>query len=90
GLRPLVKVKGAASTALLSRDHTLLISNSGLVTITGGKWTTYRKMAQDAIDNSIFSAKLEKKAGCITKELKIGDDMVRGERLKQIEKADED
>ncbi|MFX7747939.1 hypothetical protein ABTK03_21400, partial [Acinetobacter baumannii] len=47
GLRPLVKVKGAASTALLSRDHTLLISNSGLVTITGGKWTTYRKMAQD-------------------------------------------
>lgn len=90
GLRPLVKVKGAASTALLSRDHTLLISNSGLVTITGGKWTTYRKMAQDAIDNAIFSAKLEKKAGCITKELRIGDDMVRGERLKQIEKADED
>lgn len=90
GLRPLVKVKGAASTALLSRDHTLLISNSGLVTITGGKWTTYRKMGQDAIDNAIFSAKLEKKAACITKELQIGDDKLRQERVKEIEKADGD
>jgi glycerol-3-phosphate dehydrogenase len=85
GLRPLVKMKGTASTALLSRDHTLLISNSGLVTITGGKWTTYRKMAQDAIDNAIFSAKLEKKGGCVTKELPIGDERSKERRLKEIE-----
>jgi glycerol-3-phosphate dehydrogenase len=84
GLRPLVKVKGAASTALLSRDHTLLISDSGLVTITGGKWTTYRKMAQDAIDNAIFSAKLVKKLPCCTKNLSIGNEELKGERMKAI------
>ena len=49
GLRPLVKVGDAKSTAALSRDHTILISNAGLLTIAGGKWTTYRKMAQDAV-----------------------------------------
>ena len=48
GLRPLVKGRGR--TADLSRDHTLLTTASGLVTITGGKWTTYRRMAQDATD----------------------------------------
>ncbi len=52
GLRPLVKVGDAKSTAALSRDHTILISNSGLLTITGGKWTTYRKMAEDAVDQA--------------------------------------
>jgi glycerol-3-phosphate dehydrogenase len=49
GLRPLVR-KGSASTSKLSRDHTILVSASGLVTVTGGKWTTYRRMGQDAID----------------------------------------
>ena len=50
GLRPLVKVGDAKSTAALSRDHTILISGAGLLTIAGGKWTTYRKMAEDAVD----------------------------------------
>jgi glycerol-3-phosphate dehydrogenase len=49
GLRPLVKSGDAANTASLSRDHTLMISPSGLVTITGGKWTTYRKMGEDTV-----------------------------------------
>ncbi len=71
GLRPLVKVQGKESTALLSRDHTLVIATSGLVTITGGKWTTYRKMAEDAIDNAVFVSKQEKHA-CITRQLPIG------------------
>jgi glycerol-3-phosphate dehydrogenase len=53
GLRPLVKAAGAGSTAALSRDHTVLISPSGLVTITGGKWTTYRRMGQDCIDHAL-------------------------------------
>lgn len=49
GLRPLVKGHGGADTASLSRDHTLLISAAGLVTIAGGKWTTYRKMGEDTV-----------------------------------------
>lgn len=49
GLRPLVKTNRAVGTASLSRDHTILASASGLLTITGGKWTTYRKMGEDVI-----------------------------------------
>jgi glycerol-3-phosphate dehydrogenase len=48
GLRPLIKQKSTA-TASLSRDHAVQISASGLVTVLGGKWTTYRKMAQDVV-----------------------------------------
>lgn len=61
GLRPLVQAEGSRSTAALSRDHTLEISASGLVTITGGKWTTYRKMAQDAVDQAAGVAALEER-----------------------------
>ena len=51
GLRPLVREgSGARETASISRDHTLVASRSGLVTITGGKWTTYRRMGEDTID----------------------------------------
>jgi glycerol-3-phosphate dehydrogenase len=63
GLRPLVR-KGSASTSKLSRDHTILVSSSGLVTITGGKWTTYRRMGQDVIDRAeqvaLFPRRLSK------------------------------
>jgi glycerol-3-phosphate dehydrogenase len=51
GLRPLIRT-GSVSTSKLSRDHTILVSASGIITITGGKWTTYRKMGQDAIDRA--------------------------------------
>lgn len=70
GLRPLVRSMNAASTALISRDHTIVVSNSGLITIVGGKWTTYRKMAIDALRNAIFVGKLSKRE-CVTEELKI-------------------
>ncbi len=50
GLRPLVKAGHTSSTAGLSREHTLLVSSSGLVTITGGKWTTYRRMGEDCVN----------------------------------------
>ena len=50
GLRPLVKNGNSHDTASLSRDHTLLVSHSGLVSITGGKWTTYRKMGEETIN----------------------------------------
>jgi glycerol-3-phosphate dehydrogenase len=70
GLRPLVKVGDAKSTAAMSRDHTILISNSGLLTIAGGKWTTYRKMAQDAVDQAETMAGFEERR-CTTEHLQI-------------------
>jgi glycerol-3-phosphate dehydrogenase len=61
GLRPLVKAEGADSTAALSRDHTILVSRTGLLTIVGGKWTTYRKMGEDVINRASVVANLEVK-----------------------------
>jgi glycerol-3-phosphate dehydrogenase len=70
GLRPLVKAGDSKSTAAISRDHFLVISESGLVTITGGKWTTYRKMAEDTIDQALLVAGLDERE-CVTKNLRI-------------------
>ncbi len=70
GIRPLVGSEDASDTASLSRDHSLLISESGLVTIAGGKWTTYRKMAEDTVDQAAVLADLEERP-CVTKELPI-------------------
>ncbi len=50
GLRPLVRSAERKSTAALSRDHTIAIGRSGMVTVTGGKWTTYRQMAEEVVD----------------------------------------
>jgi glycerol-3-phosphate dehydrogenase len=52
GLRPLVKAGGEGSTKALSRDHAIRISATGLITITGGKWTTYRHMAADVVNRA--------------------------------------
>ena len=52
GIRPLVKGDKSARTASLSRDHVNRIAESGLVTITGGKWTTVRKMAEDCVNRA--------------------------------------
>lgn len=70
GLRPLVKPADAKKTSEISRSHHLQVSESGLVTIAGGKWTTYRKMAEDTIDRAALVAGLELKE-CVTKELRI-------------------
>ncbi len=70
GLRPLVKTADVNDTATLSRDHTIIVSNSGLLTITGGKWTTYRKMAQDTIDQAEIVAGLNSRP-CQTEHLQI-------------------
>lgn len=61
GLRPLIDIKGKKTTSLLPRDFTTVVSSSGLITITGGKWTTYRAMGKNAVDNAVFVAKLPKK-----------------------------
>ena len=70
GLRPLVKVGDSKNTAALSRDHTILISKAGLLTIAGGKWTTYRKMAEDAVDQAQTMAGFEDRP-CTTDHLQI-------------------
>jgi glycerol-3-phosphate dehydrogenase len=69
GLRPLVRRNGA-KTSQLSRDHSILVSPAGLITVTGGKWTTYRRMGQDAIDRACAVAALPK-APSKTQEMKL-------------------
>lgn len=71
GLRPLAAPKEEGhSTKEISRDHKLFVNRSGLVTITGGKWTTYRKMAEETVDKVIEVGGLRQVA-CRTKELRI-------------------
>ncbi len=71
GLRPLAAPKEEGkSTKEVSRSHKIIVSETGLITITGGKWTTYRKIAEDIIDKAILKGKLPKKT-CITQHLSI-------------------
>ncbi|WP_433813138.1 FAD-dependent oxidoreductase [Flavobacterium johnsoniae] len=71
GLRPLAAPKEEGkSTKEVSRSHKIIVSETGLITITGGKWTTYRKIAEDIIDKAILKGKLPKKP-CITQHLSI-------------------
>ncbi len=74
GIRPLVGSSNAAGstvrTAALSRDHIVHIDRSGLVTVTGGKWTTYRHMAEDCVDQAAILAQLPEKR-CVTDHLHI-------------------
>jgi len=78
GLRPLAAPdESSSSTKEISRSHKLIVSESGLVTITGGKWTTYRKMAEDTVDKAIIVSKLPP-AKCVTKDIAIhGSEEVR-------------
>ncbi|MEL6183398.1 MAG: glycerol-3-phosphate dehydrogenase C-terminal domain-containing protein, partial [Myxococcota bacterium] len=70
GIRPLVQAAGAESTAALSRDHTLLVSSSGMITLTGGKWTTYRNMAEDCVNRAAEVAGLASRT-CVTQRLPV-------------------
>jgi glycerol-3-phosphate dehydrogenase len=71
GLRPLVSDPKAGGTAKLSRDHVIVRSPSGLITITGGKWTTYRKMAQDCVDQTIMLVGFPSFRNCQTNDLPL-------------------
>ncbi|MGQ0711271.1 MAG: FAD-dependent oxidoreductase [Rhodoferax sp.] len=73
GLRPLVKPpqSGGANTKGLSREHTVLVSPSGLVTVTGGKWTTYRAMAEDVLGQCVQAGLLPARAGVSTAQLRL-------------------
>jgi glycerol-3-phosphate dehydrogenase len=70
GIRPLAKSDDGGNTAALSRDHTIHIDKSGLLTITGGKWTTYRNMAEGCVDQAATLAELPDKP-CLTRSLNI-------------------
>ena len=69
GLRPLVK-SSSKITSAISRDHHISISDSELISITGGKWTTYRKMAEDVMEIAVHKAGISEKE-CVTKNLHI-------------------
>jgi glycerol-3-phosphate dehydrogenase len=70
GIRPLFKAADGKNTSALSRDHNIHISGSGLLSVTGGKWTTYRKMAEDCVDHAATLAGLETRP-CVTQQLNI-------------------
>jgi glycerol-3-phosphate dehydrogenase len=72
GIRPLVKVHedGSQKTSALSRDHTIHIDGAGLLTIVGGKWTTYRHMAEDCVNHAITLGVLPD-TPCVTRDLRL-------------------
>jgi glycerol-3-phosphate dehydrogenase len=70
GIRPLVKSGDGMLTAALSRDHTIHFDASGLLTTTGGKWTTYRNMAEHAVDQAADFARLAERP-CATRTLNV-------------------
>ncbi len=70
GIRPLARTGDGSNTASLSRDHVIHVSSSGLVTICGGKWTTYRHMAEECVDHAATVARLDERS-CVTKNLAI-------------------
>ena len=83
GLRPLVKPpsdendksggsgESGEKTQALSREHTVIVGRSGLVTVTGGKWTTYRAMAEDALDRAMSRGVLERRASGATEQHRL-------------------
>lgn len=80
GLRPLAAPEDEnGKTKEISRGHKILVSDTGLISITGGKWTTYRKMAEDTLDKVISLKKLPKK-DCVTEHLSIHGAMETKER----------
>lgn len=70
GIRPLVKSDAAANTAALSRGHVIRIENSGMITVCGGKWTTYRHMAEDCVNQAATQARLPDRP-CVTADLAV-------------------
>ncbi|MFA5326708.1 MAG: glycerol-3-phosphate dehydrogenase/oxidase [Prolixibacteraceae bacterium] len=71
GLRPLAAPKeNNQETKEISRSHKLIISNSGMITMIGGKWTTYRKMGEDIVDKAVMLGGLDNKE-CVTKNMPV-------------------
>lgn len=71
GIRPLVRDPSAKSTEGLVRNHMINVSENQLITIAGGKWTTYRAMAEETVDKAIEIFNLKPKNKCVTESLKL-------------------
>lgn len=71
GIRPLIKPSNEQSSQQVVREHQIVKSSSNLISIAGGKWTTYRKMAEQLIDFVVDSNLIEKRKACQTKDLKV-------------------
>ena len=97
GLRPLVRpsrpmrpappvaTQGSAGTGSVSREHTVLVSASGLISVTGGKWTTYRSMAEDVLHEAVMHGLIAPCAKGLTRQLPLqgvaSSDLMRGARV---------
>ena len=73
GLRPLFSPRAAKATKTISREHAIVIEHQNLITVIGGKWTTYRKMALDALDQAAKAGLLDARP-CVTAGLKLDVD----------------
>eukprot|EP00775_Hariotina_reticulata_P006063 gene6063-6301_t len=73
GIRPLAydPTVEASGTAGISRDHLIFSEPDGLITVTGGKWTTYRLMAEDSVNTALATGKLQVTHQCVTSKLKL-------------------
>jgi glycerol-3-phosphate dehydrogenase len=71
GLRPLVENVETENTAQIVREHLILTSASGLLSITGGKWTSYRKMAEEAVDQAVHIFNLNRARACRSERLPL-------------------
>jgi glycerol-3-phosphate dehydrogenase len=86
GIRPLIGPGKQAKTSSLSRGHQLFVDDAGLITITGGKWTTYRRMAEDAVGKAIEFGRLNTEA-CRTENLAIRPSEPQGAFSEQLHTA---
>jgi glycerol-3-phosphate dehydrogenase len=87
GLRPLIKLNEEDATALISREHSILTSTSGIITIAGGKWTTYRKMAEDVV-NLILSSQNKTFIKCITQNISLDPSHKKSKIIESYLKTD--
>ena len=71
GLRPLVQAPETTDTAQLVREHLLMVSPSGLISMAGGKWTSYRKMAEEAVDQAILTYGFTSGQSCRTSHMPL-------------------
>jgi len=83
GIRPLVRAADGESTAALSREHSIEVAPSGLMTIAGGKWTTYRHMAEDCVDYAITVGALDDRP-CVTRSMPIHGHLRDADRFGEL------
>lgn len=86
GIRPLVREGDSGNTAALSRSHTIRIESSGIVTVCGGKWTTYRNMAEDCVNHAATVGRLAQRE-CVTENLAIHESDASAEPVERLHEA---